>query len=88
MKEKGVVTRYAGGPGGERNFEVINPLRPLSYRNPLGLMREGGETVDPREAPLQEWARDKFISVRLRRDLLKPPGNETFTTPFLWEESW
>ena len=66
MKEKGVITRYARGPGGERNFEVIKPLRPLSYRNPLGLMREGGETVDPREAPLQEWARDKFISVRLR----------------------
>jgi two-component system, NtrC family, sensor histidine kinase HydH len=66
MKEKGVITRYARGPGGERNFEVIKPLRPLSYRNPLSLMREGGETVDPREEPLQEWARDKFISVRLR----------------------
>ena len=61
-----MITRYARGPGGERNFEVIKPLRPLSYRNPLGLMREGGEKVDPREAPLQEWARDKFISVRLR----------------------
>ena len=76
------------GPGGERNFEVIKPLRPLSYRNPLGLMREGGETVDPREAPLQEWARDKFISVRLRPGPLKPPGNKTFTTPFSWAESW
>ena len=45
---------------------MIKPFRPLSYRNPLALMREGEEKVDPREEPLQEWAKDKFISVRLR----------------------
>jgi two-component system sensor histidine kinase HydH len=44
---------------------VIKPFRPLAYRNPLALMREGDEKVELREEPLQEWAKDKFISVRL-----------------------
>lgn len=66
LKEKGLITRYHQASGGERNFEVIKPFRPLAYKNPLALMREGEEKVDPREEPLREWAKDKLISVRLR----------------------
>jgi two-component system sensor histidine kinase HydH len=65
MKEKGMITRIHWTSGGERNFEVIKPFRPLAYKNPLALMREGEEKVDPREEPLREWAKDKLISVRL-----------------------
>ncbi len=65
LKEKGLITRYQQAPDGERNFEVIKPFRPLAYKNPLALMREGEEKVDPREGPLREWAKDKLISVRL-----------------------
>jgi two-component system sensor histidine kinase HydH len=65
LKEKGLITRYHQASGGERTFEVIKPFRPLAYKNPLALMREGEEKVDPREEPLQEWAKDKLISVRL-----------------------
>jgi two-component system sensor histidine kinase HydH len=65
LKEKGLITRYHQVFGRERTFEVIKPFRPLAYRNPLALMREGDEKVELREEPLQEWAKDKFISVRL-----------------------
>jgi two-component system sensor histidine kinase HydH len=66
LKEKGVVTRYHQVSGGEQTFEVIKPFRPLAYRNPLALLREGEEKVEPREEPLKEWAKDKLISVRLQ----------------------
>jgi two-component system sensor histidine kinase HydH len=66
LKEKGMVSRYSQASGGERVFEVIKPFRPLSYKNPLALMREAEEKVEPREEPLQGWAKDKIISVRLR----------------------
>ena len=66
LNEKGIVTRYHEIPGGERTFEVIKPLRPLSYKNPLGLVREGEGKVDPQEEPLQGWVKDKWISLRLR----------------------
>ncbi len=66
LREKGIITRYPQVSGGEQIFEVIKPFRPLSYKNPLAIMREGEEKVAPQEEPLQEWAKDKFISVRLR----------------------
>jgi two-component system, NtrC family, sensor histidine kinase HydH len=66
IREKGVVTRYHQGSGGEKTFEVIKPFRPLAYKDPLALLREGEEKVEPREEPLQGWARDKWIAVRLR----------------------
>jgi two-component system, NtrC family, sensor histidine kinase HydH len=66
LNEKGVVTRYNQVSGGERTFEVIRLVRPLSYRNPLGLVREGEERTEPREEPLHRWAKDKLISVQLR----------------------
>ena len=66
LNEKGVVTRYNEITGGERTFEVIKPIRPLSYRNPLGVVREGEEKIEPREEPLHRWAKDKLISVQLR----------------------
>ena len=66
LKEKGIITRYPQGSGGEPMFEVIKSLRPLAYRNPLSLIPEGGEKVAPREELLQGWAKDKLISVRLR----------------------
>jgi two-component system sensor histidine kinase HydH len=65
LKEKGMITRYHRASGRERNFEVIKPFRPLAYKNPLALMRQGEEKVEPREEPLREWAKDKLISVRL-----------------------
>ena len=66
LNEKGIVMRYHEMPGGEKTFEVIKPLRPLSYKNPLGLVRESEGKVDPQEEPLQSWAKDKWISLRLR----------------------
>ena len=66
LNEKGVVTRYNQTPGGERTFELIKPIRPFSYRNPLRGMREGEEKIEPREEPLHRWAKDKLISVQLR----------------------
>ena len=66
LKEKGIITRYPQGSGGEPMFEVIKPLRPLAYRNPLSLIPEGEEKIAPKEEPLQGWAKDKLISVRLR----------------------
>lgn len=66
LNEKGVVTRYNQISGGERTFEVIKPIRPLSYRNPLGRVREGEEKIEPREETLNRWAKDKLISVQLR----------------------
>jgi two-component system, NtrC family, sensor histidine kinase HydH len=65
LKERGLITRYHQASGEERTFEVIKPFRPLAYKNPLALMREGEEKVEPREEPLQEWAKDKLILVRL-----------------------
>ena len=41
LREKGIITRYQRVDGGERTFEVIKPFRPLSYKNPLALMRRG-----------------------------------------------
>ena len=66
LREKGIITRYPQVSGGEQIFEVIKPFRPLSYKNPLAIMREGEKKVTPQEEPLQEWAKDKLISVRLR----------------------
>jgi two-component system sensor histidine kinase HydH len=66
LNEKGVVTRYNQTPGGERTFEVIKPIRPFSYRNPLGRVRGGEEKIEPKEEPLHRWAKDKLISVQLR----------------------
>ena len=66
LKEKGLITRYHQASGGEQTFEVIKPFRPLAYRNPLALIREGEEKMDPREEPLQEWTKDKVILVGLR----------------------
>ena len=66
LNEKGVVTRYNQTSGGDGTFEVIKPIRPFSYRNPLGRVREGGEKIEPREEPLHRWAKDKLISVQLR----------------------
>jgi len=65
LKEKGLITRYHPASGEERTFEVIKPFRPLSYKNPLALMREAEEKGEPGEEPLREWAKDKLISVRL-----------------------
>jgi len=66
LNKKGVVTRYNQTPGGERTFEVIKPIRPFSYRNLLGRVREGEEKIEPREEPLHRWAKDKLIAVQLR----------------------
>jgi two-component system sensor histidine kinase HydH len=66
IKEKGIVIRQGQASGGEPTFEVIKPFRPLGYRNPLAIMREGDEKVGPQEGPLQQWAKDKLISVHLR----------------------
>ncbi|NWF55523.1 MAG: PAS domain S-box protein [Syntrophaceae bacterium] len=66
LREKGLITRYRQAAGGERTFEVITPFRPLAYRNPLALIREGEEKAGPREEPLQDWAKDKVILVGLR----------------------
>jgi two-component system sensor histidine kinase HydH len=66
LREKGIITRYRQVSGGEQTFEVIKPFRPLSYKNPLAFLGEGEEKVTPQEEPLQEWAKDKFTSVRLR----------------------
>ena len=66
IREKGIVTRYHQVSGGGRTLEVIKPFRPLAYKNPLALLREGEEKVEPREEPLHGWAKDKWIAVRLR----------------------
>jgi two-component system, NtrC family, sensor histidine kinase HydH len=66
FRDKGVVTRYIESPSGERTFEILKPLRPFSYKDPLAAMREGEAKVEAREEPLQRWARDKILSVNLR----------------------
>ncbi len=66
VRERGVVTRYYQTAAGEKAFEVIKPFRPFAYKNPLALLREGEEKVEPQEEPLQRWAKDKWIAVRLR----------------------
>jgi two-component system sensor histidine kinase HydH len=66
LNEKGIVTRYLELPGGGRTFEVVKPFRPFSYKNPLGVVRGSEERIEPREEPLQSWAKDKLISLRLR----------------------
>jgi two-component system sensor histidine kinase HydH len=66
IREKGVITRHHQAPAGERSFEVIKLFRPFAYKNPLAILREGEEKVEPREEPLHGWAKDKWIAVRLR----------------------
>ena len=66
FRDKGVVTRYQETLSGERIFEVLKPLRPFSYKDPLAVMREGETKVEIREEPLQKWAKDKVLVVNLR----------------------
>ena len=66
LNEKGAVTRYRKDTKEEPTFELIKPFRPLAYRNPLGMVREGEEKIEPRDEPLHRWAKDKLISVQLR----------------------
>lgn len=66
FRDKGVITRYQESPSGERTFEILKPLRPFSYKDPLTLRREGEAKIEAREEPLQRWAKDKILSVNLR----------------------
>ena len=66
FRDKGVITRYQESPSGERTFEILRPLRPFSYKDPLTLRREGEAKIEAREEPLQRWAKDKILSVNLR----------------------
>ena len=66
FRDKGVITRYQEPPSGERTFEILKPLRPFSYKDPLAAVREGDAKIEAREEPLQRWAKDKILSVNLR----------------------
>jgi two-component system sensor histidine kinase HydH len=83
LNEKGLVTRYKETPGGEQTFEVIKTFRPLSYRDPLGLVREGEEKIEPREEPLHRWAKDKLISIQLRLGPFESAKREDIHHAFL-----
>jgi len=65
-------------------FEVIKPLRPLAYRNPLASYPKGKKKLPPRKNRSRDGAKDKLISVRLRVGSLEGPENKIFTMPFLW----
>ncbi len=66
FRDKGMITRYQEPPNEERTFEILKPLRPFSYKDPLTLRREGEAKIESREEPLQRWAKDKILSVSLR----------------------
>ena len=66
FRDKGVITRYQESASGERTFEILKPLRPFSYKDPLAAVREGEAKIEAREEPLQRWAKDKILSVNLR----------------------
>jgi two-component system sensor histidine kinase HydH len=83
LKERGVITRYQPAQGGERTFEVIKPFRPLSYKAPLALLRESERKLDPKEEPLNQWAKDKIISLRLRLGTFEKARKEDIHHAFL-----
>jgi two-component system sensor histidine kinase HydH len=83
LKERGVITRYQPAQGGERTFEVIKPFRPLSYKAPLALLRESERKLDPAEEPLNQWAKDKIISLRLRLGTFEKARKEDIHHAFL-----
>jgi two-component system sensor histidine kinase HydH len=83
LKERGVITRYQPAQGGERTFEVIKPFRPLSYKAPLALLRESEKKLDPKEEPLNQWAKDKIISLRLRLGTFEKARKEDIHHAFL-----
>jgi two-component system sensor histidine kinase HydH len=83
LKERGVITRYPPTHGGERTFEVIKPFRPLSSKTPLVLLRESEKKLDPAEAPLDQWAKDKIISLRLRLGTFEKAREEDIHHAFL-----
>jgi len=83
LKERGVITRYHSTQSGERNFEVIKPFRPLSHRAPLTLLRDGEKKVDPKEEPLNQWAKDKIISLRFRLGTFEKARKEDMQHAFL-----
>lgn len=83
LKERGVITRYQPAQGGERTFEVIKPFRPLSYKAPLALLRESEKKLDPKEEPLNQWAKDKVISLRLRLGTFEKARKEDIQHAFL-----
>ena len=66
LEDKGMITRYRKTPEGERTFEVIRPFRPVFYKDPLTLVHESTEKIEAPEDPLQEWSKDKIISLGLR----------------------
>ena len=83
LKERGVITRYQSTQSGERNFEVIKPFRPLSHRASLTLLRDGEKKVDPKEEPLNQWAKDKIISLRFRLGTFEKARKEDIQHAFL-----
>ena len=83
FRDKGVVTRYSEPSSGERTFEILKPLRPFSYRDPLAVVREGEGRVEAREEPLQRWAKDKILSVHLRLGAFDRARTEDLRHAFL-----
>ncbi len=83
LKERGVITRYQPAQSGERTFEVIKPFSPLSYKAPLALLRESEKKLDPKEEPLNQWAKDKIISLRLRLGTFEKARKEDIHHAFL-----
>ncbi len=83
LKERGVITRYQPAQGGERTFELIKPFRPLSSQASLALLREGERKLDPKEEPLNQWAKDKIISLRLRLGTFEKARKEDIHHAFL-----
>lgn len=83
LKERGVITRYQQVPDGERTFEVIKPFRPLSYKSPLTLLRESERKLDPKEEPLNQWAKDKIISLRFHLGTFEKARKEDIQHAFL-----
>jgi two-component system sensor histidine kinase HydH len=83
LKERGVITRYQPVQGGERTLEVIKPFRPLSYKDPLSLLSESEGNVTPEEEPLNQWAKNKFISLSLRLRTLEKARKEDIHHAFL-----
>ncbi len=83
LKERGLITRYNPPQGGERTFEVITLFRPLSYKDPLSLLQEGERKLDKEEEMLNQWAKDKIISLRLRLGTFERARKEDIHHAFL-----
>jgi len=81
--EKGWISRYMQLPSGEKTYEIIKPFRPFLSKDPLAVVRETGKRTPSGENPLQQWAKDKIISLNLRVGAFEKARKEDIHHAFL-----